>query len=100
MIATTPVPPALAPRTDATDTRTSKPRQKRRRAIQALVAMAATCALLSLGAAPVQAAYSYWATDKFNFSSSNSAVRAWGNLNWFKDPRAIYQPAIYRGQYD
>ncbi len=87
----------------AREARRPQRRPKRRRVARALAALVATLGATSAVLAvapPAQAAYTYWATDSFNFHSSNSAVQAWGNLNWFKDPRGWYQPTIYRGQYD
>jgi hypothetical protein len=63
-----------------------------------LVGLAAF-ALVSGGAPAANAAYTYIHTDYYNFYSSNNAVHANGHVNWYKDPRSIIEPAIFRGEY-
>lgn len=56
--------------------------------------------LLALGAAvPAAAQYVPISYDMFDFTTSNGAVRSAGYVQWYKDGRGFWQPAIFRGEY-
>lgn len=73
---------------------------KWRRRFRILLATIATFVMVIVGAPAANAAYVPISYDNFNFYTSNYAVQAAGHVQWYKDSRGWYQPAVYRGQYD
>lgn len=78
----------------------SAPGATPRRKLRVLLGVLATLAAAIFGAPAAHAAYEPVSYDNFNLYSSNSAVQASGYVQWYKDPRGWYQPAVYRGQYN